>query len=465
MPTVVRSERAGLGLVALTLLVVLCAAYLSDLGHGFVKDDFAWIAANRFHDLWGLARIFSTDNGFYRPVVGVTFGLNHLLCDLEPLCFGWTNFALLFGCAFAMVVLVRSMGLGVEAGLITAYFWLLNPHGINMAVLWISGRTALLLVLFAALAAAASMRGRRVLAGLFCLLALLSKEEAAALPLILCFWSVVPSGADERWNWRRGARTAAAPALALVVYALLRSQTGAMLPWTAPSFYRPSAAPGILARNLLEYLDRAFTFTTAAVLVACLVTWKVPRIGPVERRELWRGLAWAAGGFALTVFLPVRSSLYVCFPSVGVAIAGAAVLRALIQQASARNLCRLVAAAVIVPLVLLPVYRSRNQRWVRPAELSRQVVEDLRGVEADLRQGRMLVLFDAPGARVTLAGSFGTLVQDAVRLTTGIDHARVWVEPPPPDWELAGLTRPEGPVVRYWLRDGRLVRQPQAPSF
>ena len=51
--------------------------------------------------------------------------------------------------------------------------------------MWISGRTALLLTLFAVLAAIAAARGRPAAAALLAFAAMLSKEEAVLLPVAL----------------------------------------------------------------------------------------------------------------------------------------------------------------------------------------------------------------------------------------------------------------------------------------
>lgn len=50
-----------------------------------------------------------------------------------------------------LFLLAERLGLPVPAALLTAAVWSFNFHGINVAVLWISGRTSLLVVLFAIL--------------------------------------------------------------------------------------------------------------------------------------------------------------------------------------------------------------------------------------------------------------------------------------------------------------------------
>ena len=52
---------------------VLCSAflaiYLPDLGHGFLKDDFAWILSSRLERSGDLIALFTSNVGFYRPLV------------------------------------------------------------------------------------------------------------------------------------------------------------------------------------------------------------------------------------------------------------------------------------------------------------------------------------------------------------------------------------------------------------
>jgi hypothetical protein len=433
---------------ALPPLAALLLTYLPDVGHGFIKDDFAWIRSSRVSGAHDLAALFGRDNGFYRPLVSLSFALDHAVFALQPRAYGLTNLALLLVDAALLVALGRALRMPSWTALFAAAVWALNPHGIPMAVLWISGRTALLLTLFAVLAAWAMARDRPALAALWTLAAMLCKEEAVLLPLILMAWSLRLGAPAPKRAW--------IPFLALVPYFVLRSQTAAYLPQTAPAFYRPSLEPLVVLRNVLEYADRACTFGALAVLLGSLLVWRRPRLGPLERSWVVLGAIWLVGGYGLTVFLPVRSSLYACFPSVGAALAAAACARGLWLAAEGRRR-RLAVAAAVVPFVLVPVHWSRAVRWVRPAELTRQVLADL--AAAPPAPGTVAVLHDVAGGRASLSNAFGTLIVDAVCLSSGDEGARVWIEPPPPDWEGAGLRPPQPgePVRHFALRQGRLI--------
>src|SRR5262245_11585957 len=149
-------------------LLALALAYLPDLGHGFVKDDFAWILGSRVAHLAELPRLFLQQNGFYRPLVAVSFALSDRLFGPRPFPYGLTNFALVVLAGAGIYALGRALRMPWGAALLAAALWALNPHGVGGAILWISGRTSLLLIVFALGAALALVRGHVVLAGILC---------------------------------------------------------------------------------------------------------------------------------------------------------------------------------------------------------------------------------------------------------------------------------------------------------
>lgn len=440
------------------MLLIVCA-YLPHLGRGFLKDDFAWIAASQFAGAHGLMDLFSRQNGFYRPVVSLTFALNQRLFGLEPFGYGLTNLALVLCCAAAIAALGRALGMPPAAAWTAAALWGLNPHGVGGAVMWISGRTSLLAVLFSALAAVAHLRGRRAAAAGLCLLALLSKEEVVPIPLVLTLWTALERPRDARAHRKEILRAALLFALPLILYFLLRLRTAAFYPWTAPSYYTFTFAPALVLRNLAEYLDRTSTLAAICVVVVWLATWRAWRLSPTEHGWVGKGLVWLAGTLAMPVLLPVRSSLYALLPAVGSALCASALLHAMWQDMRPTRRRALLFAAPLVAIALLPVYWSRNLRLMRQAQLSRHVLADLSRARVDVEAASTVVLIDDPTQKVNLANTFGTLVQDAVRLTTGLANAAVWVEPPLPNWADAGLRPPAGRTATFRLVRDRLVQQ------
>jgi hypothetical protein len=59
-----------------------------------VEDDYTWVLHSRSRSLADLARHFIRDNGFYRPVVSMSFAVNEWLFGAAPLGYGLANVAL-----------------------------------------------------------------------------------------------------------------------------------------------------------------------------------------------------------------------------------------------------------------------------------------------------------------------------------------------------------------------------------
>jgi hypothetical protein len=402
--------------VGAVLSAALLLAYVPDLGHGFVKDDFGWIRGARIESANDAAALLTRNTGFYRPLVSATFALNYAVSGMAPLAYAVTNFALLLAGAALLFMVARRLNLPATPSALAAALWAFNFHGINMAVLWVSGRTALLLSCAALASTLAVMSGRMMLGGAFCLLAMLSKEEAVVLPFLLACWTAMRSQ-TQLYPARR--LSSMWPLLAaLAIYLVLRLQSGAFWPTTAPSYYRLTIQPSILFRNALEYLDRGATWPAAVALLVAIAARTRPTLAPGEGRILALGAIWFAFGYAITVFVPVRSSLYAVFPSIGACIAAAVVVAALIRQQPDRTL-RTLAVASVIPLLLVPVYRARNVRLVAPADLSATVLRDVERAATPFPAGVRLVLIDDPAAPFTLDAAFGGLLPDALALTLG----------------------------------------------
>ena len=366
---------------AALLLVWVCAAYGPYVGRGFKQDDFGWVAGSRVRQATDWPALFTRNTGFYRPAVAVTFALDELAFGMKPLGYGLTNLALLVACVIAVCGLARSLGLSSSGALAAGACWALNTQGINMAVVWTSGRTALVLVLFAALAGRALARGQVARTTLFTFLALLSKEEAVMLPPLLFLWAglIEPRrgqapgngvGSDFRQSFsiRRAVAATWPLAFALAAYAVLRHFSGAFTPLSAPPYYRLTFEAGHVADNVLKYLDFAGTFPAAIVVLGAALAGVLPRPSRSQRRIALLGLAWAVAGYAITVFVPIRSPLYACFPAVGTSLAAATLLAATWSRATTPARSRLVAAGLLLPFLLLPVYWARNVRHSRGAE-------------------------------------------------------------------------------------------------
>lgn len=420
---------------------VFLGIYAASVGHGFVSDDFGWILDSRVSRVVEVPSLFLKSSGFYRPMVGLTFAADYAVFGNQPLGYGLTNLALAIVCGALLFLVARELSLPPGAALLAVALWLLNPHGINTAILWMSGRTSLMLTMGSLGAAWLVLRGRPFVALIPAAVALFAKEEAFLLPAILFGWWFAFRPDDAASSRRRVGLWLVAAAALLGVYLALRFQTGAMTPWTAPPYYRFTARPSVIARNIWEYADRAMTFPTA-VAALTLVLLRPARQGQrFSMRVVLCGAAWIVGGYGLTVFLPVRSSLYACFPSVGACliVADVAARRWLIATPESRR--RAVIAGIIVAIGLTPVYILRNRTTIANARFSSTVLRDLASATATIPDGASVIVIDDRRRKPNVETAFNVALNDAFELASG-RRLRFWVEPPLQHAALAGLVPP-----------------------
>jgi len=440
----IANSRLLIGVAAAVMLLVIAAVYLPDIGRGFVKDDFGWIRNPRT-GLVEPGRILQPSHpGFYRPLVTAAFVVDYVLFGVNARGYGFTNLGLYLACVVAVWALLREAGPSSTAAAVGAFAWALNPHGINMAVVWLSGRTSLLVTLCATVCALAFLKRRRVAGSLLLFAALLAKEEATLLPLVLLAWLSMLRGERGR-SLMLDAAVMCAP---LIVYAVLRAQTPALTPATAPWFYRPTADLRLLVWNALEYLDRGATVFAIVTAIA----WAVyrPRRFELSGRLVAAGVAWFIVGYALTVWIPVRSSLYAVFPSVGAALLCAGAVDAFRSARATRpSSDAWLAAALASVLAFVPVYQKRNDRWVEPARLSARAIETMAANPPAGLHGTV-VLEDEHVQFASFTDAFGDFAGDAVHEATHRALA-ARIE--------NGGTRGTGPIAaRYRLTRGRIER-------
>jgi len=435
--------------IALIGALFAAAVYAPWVGIAFVKDDYGWItlAINALHRPVSL---FDVDSSgfFFRPLVTLSFAVDYALYGLHARGFGITNLLLTAGCVGSIVWLLRTINLSVVAASVAAITWLLNPHAIGMALLWLSGRTSLLMTLFSVLSIVAALRGRNAVAAVLLLCGLFSKEDAIVVPIV----ALVCLVADERLDRAAALRVIGWMGVAVAAYAALRLQTPAMMPGTAPSYYRFTSDPRTIAVNVLSYLDRGFTASAVIILVTAAVYGRVPAFTAAQRKWLFAAAVWFVAGIAITVWLPVRSDLYAMFSSVGAVLACAVVVDAVRARATRPSRDRVMAimlAAIVA--ILVPAYWPRNDRFVEPARFAARVQDVLQRDRDSLPSTGLIVFHDEPGRFQTFANALDGLATDAVRLWTERELKG----------EIAGsndaAVRPDE-VARYALTAGQIRR-------
>ena len=442
--------------------LVFATVYIPAAGHGFISDDFNWILRNRIRSLADVGHIALGDNGFYRPAVAFTFAANELMFGLAPRGYGLTNVLLALLAGAAVYGLCRSLALPRGAAAFGAALWLLNLHGINMGILWISGRTALIASAAAAACTAALLRGRYSVAAAMLAVAVSSREDAALLPAVATVWAYVLSRHGAIAPIRIG-RWMLIGAVVLTGYFAVRSTTDAMTPATAPAHYQFTASPDVLLRNVAEYSDRTMTVAVGVLLLLAIVLRQNPRFLDARSRAIVLcGLVWLVAFLGPALVLPVRSSLYACLPSVGVCVAAAALASRWWPLASASRQRYALVAAVLLPLLMWPVYHGRTKRWVGIAEFCARALSDLEANTRNLPEDSDILIVDARAARANMASAFSSLLREAFLLQSG-RYMTFYVDPPIPSADgvsggAAGCGGCED--VRLSVRDGRLEREP-----
>jgi Tfp pilus assembly protein PilF len=258
-------------LLAATLAFLL---YLPSLHGRFLYDDLGNIVANRsLRDPTAIGAIVRHEPA--RPLLNLTWALNYAISGLEPWSYHLVNALIHAGnaaLAFSLLAWMarRSGRPHAEAiALVGACLFAVTPMAVE-TVAYVSSRSTALCALFmlaslrVAVAALETATPARIAgACLLFLLALLTKEEAAALPLLLILLDVFfLAGGDWRGPLRRPALHAAFLALPALGVLGRRVVTGAWLPPLAldRGIYvatQAAAFPMYLGRALVP-LDPAF---------------------------------------------------------------------------------------------------------------------------------------------------------------------------------------------------------------
>jgi hypothetical protein len=436
-------------------LVVFLAVYAPAVGHGFVSDDFGWVISNSIRSFADLKRVLLANNGFYRPVVALSFAANERMFGNRPLGYGVTNLALALFVAAGVFYLSRGFKLSKGASVLAAAVWLMNFHGMTWGLLWVSGRTSLLTCLGAVWAAGFVVRGRLLLATAFFAVALFAKEEAFLMSAVLLF--VILASEDLRGD-RMGRALAwcACAAAVTIAYLIARHASGAMTPSTAPPYYAFVFDLQHLAANAREYVDRVATPSALVVVAGLALLGAWPELS--SSRKLASCCAiWITGGLGVTFFLPVRSDLYALLPSVGACVLAAGLLGGAWKRAGDRRRRVALVAAVAAPILLSPIYVARTHRRVDLADLSRSVLTDLEVYSRPLPPGAFVTIEDDQSHRANLDSAFAGELTRGFALWSG-RSLRIEVlhsESPRPE---ATADCPPCPALRLRLRNFKLER-------
>ncbi|MCP5049561.1 MAG: hypothetical protein GY940_20495 [bacterium] len=334
------------------LLILQVVIYAPNVGTGFVTDDFIWLGNSVTAGEVDIFKPFTVTTDFYRPLTGVGFGLQYALHGMNPWPYGAFNLLLHLGNILLVYLLLSTWPVSRPFAVAGAALFAFNAKAVPMAVGWISGRTTLMFSFFVLLslllylkAVAALPRHQALtpppstrwfkpgflfpLSGLSYLAALLCKETAAAVPLFVFAFTFFirtsgpeyanPDDTFKRFHTALRATLVFIPPLA--IYAVLRFSANAITPFDAPAYYRYTFSPEVIFKNLWEYISRAaMPDILIAVLLALLIMSVKEKRKPgatINGKLMAAGGIWFFAFLLPTLYLPVRSDLYIYLPQVG----------------------------------------------------------------------------------------------------------------------------------------------------
>ena len=183
-----------LAILSLALLGLLI--YANSVVNPFIWDDFELVTRNASVQSWsGFPQLFTgnvvTESSFYRPIQMVTYLFDHEIWGLNPKGFHFTSILIHIFVSLALCWVVFLLTKSKRVSFLTAILFLVHPIH-NEAVAYISGRADPLCALFILLTFAFYLKNQHqknitniILTSLCFVLAILSKEYALILPLLI----------------------------------------------------------------------------------------------------------------------------------------------------------------------------------------------------------------------------------------------------------------------------------------
>ncbi len=470
-PRVVWLLAVGLTLAA-TALVLSQTRSFGMLGF----DSWPLVLSSRIQDLGDLVGTFSEEladglygGDYYRPLLNVSFALDHSLWGLDPLGYQLTN-ALLYGATgLALFALVRRACGGAGGGALAALLFFLL-HDAQFEVLPVPARRPeLLCALFGCLALWSQLAARHlearwpVVPALWMLGAALSKEVGYALPAVAVL-AVALYGPARSAGERGRAALRVALVHGAVIGALLLTRVAVLGGLGGPSAAQRASElglPGRIGRLLtnvfapqnfgawrleLQLLAGALVFGLALV---ALSSRGAPEAGVDRARAPRRALALAGLWIAVVATLHGMSRMveqwYVFLPVVGVAFgvgAGVELLRSAWQRGTRWRVPvavtgLLLAAFSFFQIRYSPLLHGYNE-WTRATRVADEFLEELAARIEAAPAGQPV---DAPPlprwlpARVDGPALRGTAILD-------VYSVQAWAELHFPERELLVLAKP-----------------------
>jgi hypothetical protein len=449
---------AGVGALV-TLLFWSCRRYF------FVTDDFALIEAARAPLSVGFPHHFTPEpGGQYRPLA--QYGYFWLVQDLFGLsAFAWhaANLVLHIVIVAIAVLLFRQI-LGDWLTTVSASVYFGIHSSLFLVFAWVAIAGEIWITLFALLSLTLYMqylyRGNLWLlfvASIACILALLSKEMAISVPVILVLAQVIFSPASSHIRgWRIWVGPSGIPFIVIFIGYLLLVRRVQGVPEAGP--YAPQIEPGAIWTYLtylwwtldiarLSHFPGELVLVIVAGAFLALTVWAMV----YRERAVLFGLGWFTVGIGPVLFFPDHMfHYYLYWPLGGMAL----VLGVLIQRLAAISPSPSVhfAGAVLLLIILVSgnyrgiQYQHEHDQTMMQAEQGKRVLTVLREEIPD-SVDVATIHFIEPSSHVFYLMGYGA----APRLYFPDTHLHVYFDghiPPPED--------PEQPIYQFqW--DGHTV--------
>jgi hypothetical protein len=401
----------------ITMLVLLTVfVYWNSIPVGFIGDDFHQVYVSRdCNVLCSLTNVFLAFGRFYRPVHLLFYRLAYLVAGYNPIFYHIVSIGLHVGVVLLLYWLMLSLGHGYPEAVLAAFLFAVDPIHTN-AVSWLAGVNESLMALWLLLSVICYVWSTwtpscaRVLLLLsvlsFCL-ALLSKENAVVLPVILAMYEVLVRR-QSLVKWRTwGSRLIPYALMSILYYGYSRGVLGAPGVELGKSVYTYALGPGVM-QNVVYYglalfspvdlypLLGRFEEMGGAVMKGARTPMGMVLLGVVAIIFLvglswwWRcvsrmtrfWLIWIPVSLLPVLILGHASELYLYLPSMG-SSALMAILATHLYRTTARSPRRWMRVAPIGAILAVGVVYSlstihRNQVYLQVGSTAEDIITQVR---------------------------------------------------------------------------------------
>lgn len=189
------------------IILLVLAAFGNTLNHGFVWDDINIIVDHPLMgDIRNLPKLLLTEDiadvptGYYRPITYVSFALERTLWGLNPVGFNITNLVLHILVALLFYRVIAALFKRENLALVAALLFALHPIVGETVNFHAGGRNTLLCACFSMLTLLLHIKKKQIPALLCFMLAILSKEFALLVPVLLVMSDWITAKENIRWK-------------------------------------------------------------------------------------------------------------------------------------------------------------------------------------------------------------------------------------------------------------------------